>query len=304
MKAQNKYQQWLNGELFFDSISDIVQQCSLEEQRLIQKRAKELLEELGEIDFRKRRDNFLKAISRTPLKSSKIAYQKDQILSLENLIHKPLKKEDTEIDGVHRSLYFPSDYPIYFRGEPFQILGRIKLHITWFLTGAFQQFLPATAIAENFDRDDNVGIMAFGALKYYEYLLTFSVDHDTPDVKTFGCRLHAERLSKLYNLLDRNELIKGATSQEEFKMVLSEEWDTNTCVIHWNCQTRQIQYLVQGLKPYFANLNPASIERSRKFYSKRAILLKANNLYKTKSKNNFEEQVKDQEVLDIICNSI
>jgi len=70
--------------------------------------------------------------------------------------------------------------------------------------------------------------------------------------------------------------------------------------IHLLCQTTQFSYIINRLKPYFKNLTPISIERSKKFYSKTNTLINANNLYKNRNEivkqkvdiDNFIEQLK------------
>jgi hypothetical protein len=69
--------------------------------------------------------------------------------------------------------------------------------------------------------------------------------------------------------------------------------------VYFGCETVQIRYIIDELKNYFTNLNPAALEKSELFYTKTNKLLKAQNLYSNKIDN-----PKNKPIIDKIMNQM
>lgn len=69
--------------------------------------------------------------------------------------------------------------------------------------------------------------------------------------------------------------------------------------IYLGCETVQFTYIIDKLKDYFTNLTPKEIGSTECFYSKKANLIKAQNLYSNKIDN-----PKDQSTIDNIINQL
>ena len=69
--------------------------------------------------------------------------------------------------------------------------------------------------------------------------------------------------------------------------------------IYLNCETVQFRYIIDKLKTYFTNLTPTEIHKAECFYSKKANLIKSQNLYSNKI-----DTPKDQSTIDNIINHL
>ena len=79
------------------------------------------------------------------------------------------------------------------------------------------------------------------------------------------------------------ELLDGKTTKEDLMKVLTAK-DLNLLPnksIYINCRTNQFSYIIEKLNFLFDHLDPATIEKTRRFYSKKGKLLKAGNLYRS-----------------------
>lgn len=109
---------------------------------------------------------------------------------------------------------------------------------------------------------------------------------------------------KLFNVLDRLHLsldfLEHRTTTEHFhNLLIAKNFQNTSKNIYLQCETTQFSHIVKALKPYFSNLNPTTIERSGKFYTKTGTLLKANNLHK-----NTVHNPKEKETIDNIINQL
>ena len=68
-------------------------------------------------------------------------------------------------------------------------------------------------------------------------------------------------------------------------------------MIHWECETIQLRYIIDQLKPYFEGLNLKNIEDSRKFISKQGNRIKASNLSNAKTTSKNIGGVKNQQFI-------
>ena len=96
---------------------------------------------------------------------------------------------------------------------------------------------------------------------------------DTTNLKKFVLELNRQ----VYFLKD------GEKSVENFIKVLnSKDLSKEMPDIYFNCETTQLYYIFNKLKPYFNKLTFKNIEKSQLFYTKNGTLLKAQNLSASK----------------------
>ncbi|RXP54560.1 hypothetical protein EC396_09265 [Lutibacter sp. HS1-25] len=92
------------------------------------------------------------------------------------------------------------------------------------------------------------------------------------------------------DLIDENH----ATIKQFYELLISNDFTKINYEIHIQCETTQFSYLVTKLKPFFTNLNPTTLERSKLFYTKTGTPLKASNLHKNKVHNPKEKEEIDK----------
>src|SRR5690554_1763657 len=96
---------------------------------------------------------------------------------------------------------------------------------------------------------------------------------DTTNLKKFVLELNRQ----VYFLKD------GEKSVENFIKVLnSKDLSKEMPEVYFNCETTQLYYIFNKLKPYFNKLTFKNIEKSQLFYTKNGTLLKAQNLSASK----------------------
>ncbi len=104
-------------------------------------------------------------------------------------------------------------------------------------------------------------------------------------------KLIIEHLTYKIALLDTDKCsLKNAIG-----ILTSKDLSQYEAPIYLNCETSQFRYVLDKLKPMFTDLTLISIERSKLFYSKNGVLLRASNLSRIKSYD-----PKDQELIDDI----
>lgn len=112
-----------------------------------------------------------------------------------------------------------------------------------------------------------------------------SIDDNHTEL-SFGLKPTAKPLIKLIKQIcfDFDLLKENLTTPEDLTKVLSAK-KLNECKkeIHFDCQTRQLSYIIDKLRPYFKNLTPATVEKSGLFFTKKGAPLKAQNLYSNRT---------------------
>lgn len=115
--------------------------------------------------------------------------------------------------------------------------------------------------------------------------------------KNFEFKGNEKRLKMLYAALEKNDFIRLKTTKEDFINVFALDWDKHDSKIYWNCETVQIRYILDQIKPKFANMTFANIERSKKFFSKHNTHISGSNLSNAGSKNKHFD-IKDKDKID------
>ena len=78
-------------------------------------------------------------------------------------------------------------------------------------------------------------------------------------------------------------LNEDLTSPEQLLVVLTaKEMNSNLPAVHFGCETTQLRYVFDKLKPHFTNLSFTLIESSKLFNSKTGSFLTAQNLSSSK----------------------
>ena len=111
----------------------------------------------------------------------------------------------------------------------------------------------------------------------------------------FGFRDDLTKLITVVNqLCFKIELLnEDVSSSEDLLKVFTSTNLTPGCIkIQLGCETKHFRYCFDKFKPYFNNLTLSNIERSKIFYSKQDILITANNLSVSSSKNKLEPKEK------------
>jgi hypothetical protein len=111
----------------------------------------------------------------------------------------------------------------------------------------------------------------------------------------FGFRDDLTKLTTVVNqLCFKIELLnEDVSSPEDLLKAFTSENLTPGCIkIQLGCETKHFRYCIDKFKPYFNNLTLSNIERSKIFYSKQDILITANNLSVSSSKNKLEPKEK------------
>jgi len=123
-----------------------------------------------------------------------------------------------------------------------------------------------------------------------------STSRDKTPILTFGFKQKDSK--KLLELIIQLNfkiglLNEASTSSKQFvQLLISKDYTKDNIKIYIACETKQFIYIIEKLKPFFNNLNPTSIERSKKFYTKNYKLFTATNLY------NKIENPKEKESID------
>ncbi len=122
-------------------------------------------------------------------------------------------------------------------------------------------------------------------------------DAEIPDQDRiwFGFRDDITKLTNVVNqLCFKIELLnEDVSSSEDLLKVFTSTNLTPGCIkIQLGCETKHFRYCYDKFKPYFSNLTLSNIERSKIFYSKQDILITANNLSVSSSKNKLEPKEK------------
>lgn len=116
---------------------------------------------------------------------------------------------------------------------------------------------------------------------------------------TFGYK--TSETKKLENVLKEltlkiDLLVDSKTNCTDLlNLLCSKNFINENYEIYIGCETTQFSYIIKKLAPYFKNLNPATIESSNYFYSKKGTLFKAQNLY-----SNTIDNPKEKETIDNI----
>lgn len=113
----------------------------------------------------------------------------------------------------------------------------------------------------------------------------------------FGLKSPSFPLFKLIEQLNLkiSFLNNGLTTPAELNEVLtSPNAISNGKKIYFGCETVQLSYIINKLKPFFNNFNPASIEKSGLFFSKNGTPLNAQNIYKNNTDNPKEKEAIDK----------
>jgi|SRR5690554_718503 len=96
---------------------------------------------------------------------------------------------------------------------------------------------------------------------------------DTTNLKKFILELNRQ----LYFLKDGDESVENL-----LKVLTSKDLSGRLPKVYFNCDTTQLYYIFNKLKPYFNNLTFTNVEKSRLFFTKNGTLLKAQNLSSSK----------------------
>ena len=115
-----------------------------------------------------------------------------------------------------------------------------------------------------------------------------SFKYKNPNTETLLTALKTIQLR--LDLIDENY----STINQFYELLISNDFTKITYEIHIQCETTQFSYLVTTLKPFFTNLNPTTLERSKLFYTKTGTPLKASNLHKNKVYNPKEKEEIDK----------
>jgi hypothetical protein len=105
-------------------------------------------------------------------------------------------------------------------------------------------------------------------------------------ILNFGLKPTAKPLITLIKQLsiEVNLLKENLTTPEDLTKVLSANKLTECKEnIYFDCQTKQLSYIIDKLKPYFKNFTPTTIEKSGLFFTKKGTPLKAQNLYSNRT---------------------
>lgn len=115
------------------------------------------------------------------------------------------------------------------------------------------------------------------------------IENDKPQEKlSFGFNGDAAKLKNVLTQLNSGiELLDvEISSVETLHTLLTQKIVIpNSVKIQFGCETVQLRYIIDKLKPYFNTFNPQNIELSECFYTKNGTLIKAQNLYTNKISN-------------------
>src|SRR5690606_5454490 len=83
-----------------------------------------------------------------------------------------------------------------------------------------------------------------------------------------------------------NLLNTDSTSPEDLAAILTaKELNGNLTPVYFGCETTQVRYIIDKLRPHFTQFTLRSIEDSRLFHSKTGTVLTAQNLSASKIEN-------------------
>jgi hypothetical protein len=123
-----------------------------------------------------------------------------------------------------------------------------------------------------------------------------------PAKLTFGFHGTKAKLKNVITeLTNKIELLNEEKTaiDELVNLLCSKDIQINAVQIHLNCETVQFRYIIDKLSNYFHGLTPVNIAASQAFYSKKAKLITAQNLYSSKVEN-----AKEQATIDNIINQL
>jgi hypothetical protein len=108
---------------------------------------------------------------------------------------------------------------------------------------------------------------------------------------SFGFNADVVKLRTVINqLCVKIELLNNTTETEDLiKILTAKDVLPGSVRIQFNCETVQLRYIIDKLKPFFNALNPKNIELSACFFTKKGTLIKAQNLYTNKIANPKEK---------------
>lgn len=108
-------------------------------------------------------------------------------------------------------------------------------------------------------------------------------------------------LENAYKVLSNEQIFnEDGTYYEDFENVFTKDWDKHNSRLYFDCSTEEAGLLIFYLKKYFKNLTFASVHRSELFYSYDQILLKEDNLSKSKKNANKEDEKNIKNILEQI----
>lgn len=111
------------------------------------------------------------------------------------------------------------------------------------------------------------------------------------DTISFGFKGEIEKLRVVVNKLcfDIELLNEDVTTADDLiKALTAKSFLPGATKIQLNCETKLFRKCIDKFKPHFGNLTLENIARSRIFYSKNDVLITANNLSSSGSKNKVE----------------
>jgi hypothetical protein len=188
---------------------------------------------------------------------------------------------DPQSEVTHFALY-------YLKNTLIQLYFSIQEH--------FKSSLESTISLEDFYlldlEESNLNIIE---LKPVTKSSETGVEIPDQDRIWFGFRDDLTKLTTVVNqLCFKIELLnEDVSSSEDLLKVFTSTNLTPGCIkIQLGCETKHFRYCFDKFKPYFNNLTLSNIERSKIFYSKQDILITANNLSVSSSKNKLEPKEK------------
>lgn len=158
--------------------------------------------------------------------------------------------------------------------------------------------IQAEYIKETKDVNISLGLKELKALPTLK--LFPSVKQLLPSKKqlSFGYKEKSQTLlirlfTNLTNKVDFIDIEKTSIADLVSALTSKDLADIDT-KIYFGCETVQLSYIIEKMSIYFKTFNPATIEKSKLFYTKNGILLKASNLYKNKIPSPKEQQIIDK----------
>ena len=188
---------------------------------------------------------------------------------------------DPQSDVTHFALY-------YLKNSLIQLYFSIQEH--------FKSSLESTISLEDFYlldlEESNLNMIE---LKPAPKSSETGVEIPDQDRIWFGFRDDLTKLTTVVKqLCYQIELLnEDVSSPEDLLKAFTSERLTPGCIkIQLGCETKHFRYCLDKFKPYFHNLTLSNIEKSNIFYSKQDILITANNLSASGSRNRLEPKEK------------
>ena len=190
---------------------------------------------------------------------------------------------DTESDATHFALY-------YLKHCLIQLYFTIQEH--------FKSSLKSTISLEDFYlldlEESNPNIVELRPIPKSKESVEGAEIQDQDRI-WFGFRDDLTKLTNVVNqLCYQIELLnEDVSSSEDLLKAFTSENITPGCTkIQLGCETKHFRYCLDKFKPYFHNLTLSNIEKSNIFYSKQDVLITANNLSASGSRNRLEPKEK------------